>query len=115
MSGILSYPRLILILSLFFSGFFRVYVIVPYLIVTQYFDAADHDKAKISIWYSIQSMGDVFAILFTAYLLQVLEWSWQDCLMANLLVFFVLSILMCLTCEEVRMNEAAIVSERGTN
>ena len=62
--------KIILVFSFFLAGFCRVYIIVPYLIVSQYFDPVNQDKSAISIWYSIQGMGDVFAIIFTVYVMQ---------------------------------------------
>ena len=106
--------KILLIIAFFFSGFYRVYIIVPYLIVSQYFDPVNKDKAKIAIWYSIQGMGDVFAVLLTVYLTRHLYWSWESALIANIAFFFFFSFLMYIICEEVKMDEEVIASERGT-
>ena len=96
-----SISSYILSLAFFFSGFFRVYIIVPYLIVTQYFDPVVRNKTSINIWNSIHAMGDVFAILFTYYLLSDLKWSWEASLIANLALYISFSILMYLVTSDI--------------
>ncbi len=85
--------------AMFLSGFSRAYIAVPNMIMLHYFDSKrDNDRIFINFWSALITMGDVVAIIFTTFLIQ-LEFSWQLCFYVNIFVFFVCSSILFLISE----------------
>ena len=62
-------------------------MMVPYMIVIQYFDAAIDNKISINFWCSFSVMGDVTAVLASSFLLNNLGINWKICLYVAIIAF----------------------------
>lgn len=83
----------ILIIAQFCSGFSRAYMMVPYMIVIQYYDAAIKNRIAINFWCSFSVLGDVTAVIASSYMLNNLNINWKICMFLSIFVFFVLAVL----------------------
>ena len=106
--------QFVLSISMFMSGCCRIFIIAPYLIVSQHYDAAGQDKAIINFWYSVQGMGDAFTIILTSFMLVGLDCSWQVSFLINLFFYVFLALVMSAVADEVPMSDEVVGSDRGT-
>lgn len=90
--SLISISQPILIISHFFSGFSRAYMVVPYMIVIQYFDAAIKNKIAVNFWCSFSVLGDVTAVIASSFMINNLQINWKLCFYINLLVFLLFAL-----------------------
>ena len=93
-----------LIISSLVSGFTRSSFIIPYLVVSQYFDAGGEDKTLMEFWFNCTSLGDVFALLGMSLLLKYFNWKVSFAI--SIVIVLLLAVGMFLLTDEVRMEEA---------
>lgn len=99
-----SYAQLTLILSNLISGFSRSYMIVPYMIIIQYFDAAIQNKIAINFWCSFSVLGDVLAVFCTSYMLNNISMDWKVCFYVNIGTFMFFIFVNHIATEQIDMN-----------
>lgn len=86
-----------LLIAMTVTGFSRAYILIPNMIMLQYFDARhESDRVLINFWAALSTMGDVLAIIFTSMLLYC-GVSWQACFCCSTLVFFICTSVLILT------------------
>lgn len=93
----MSIAQPILIISQLCTGFSRAYMMVPYIIVIQYFDAAIKNKIAINFWCSFSVLGDVTAVIATSFMLNNFNINWKICLYVCIVVFFIFCLLQHLS------------------
>lgn len=88
-----------LLVSMLCSGFSRAYVLVPNMIMLQYFDAKDSsDRIYINFWAALGTMGDVIAIVFTSLLVS-LGVVWEVCFCLSIGTFFICSFILVMVAD----------------
>ncbi len=84
-----KYAQLALVISNLISGFSKAYIIVPYMIVIQYFDPSVQNKKSINFWCSLTGMGGVLSVFCTSYMMNNLSMSWKLSFYVNIGTFLI--------------------------
>ena len=79
------------------SGFSRAYMMVPYMIIIQYFDAGIKNRIAINFWCSFSVLGDVTAVLASSFMLNNMGMNWKSCFYVSLAAFLVFFLFQHLT------------------
>ena len=99
-----SFSQPLLLFGFLISGFSRAYIMMPYVIVSQYFNASGDDKNKMNLWYSLMNLGDAATLLLSSYGLKQLQWKWEVVFSLSILNFLFFSTLMYVNTVEIKIN-----------
>lgn len=92
-----SLQKLVLTSTLFLSGISRSYLIVPNMIMLQYFNVKNiNDKLYINLWIALSGIGDVISIIFVSLLLKA-GFGWRTCFGLTLTAFVICSVVLYLS------------------
>lgn len=97
-----TFPKishLMLAIGMILSGISRAYILIPNMIMLQYFDVHQNtDRILINFFAALSTMGDVFAIVITSIFISF-GISWKACFVFSLVVFFVCTVFLTLIAE----------------
>ena len=82
----------LLSILLLISGFARSSLMVPYLVVCQYFEASGKDKNSIQFWLSSLSFGEIVGMMGMWILFKF--FNWKVSFLVAVLVFLLLAVAM---------------------
>lgn len=98
-----QFSSLVLILAMLLSGISRAYLIIPNMIMLQYFNINNEiDSIFINFWTALSTMGDVLAITFVSLLMNA-KINWKICFGLTLAIFFICSIILFVLADEFSM------------
>ena len=95
------------------SGVSRAYVLIPNMIMLHYFDV--HQilaRILINFFAALSILGYVFAIIFVSILISI-GISWKIGFLFNLAIFFLFSLFLTLTADEVVMKKRENQNQKG--
>ena len=78
--------------ALFLIGYTRSSIMVPYLLLTEYFDSKK-EAHYLNIWVSMIGLGGVSAILLIGFLINFIGLSWRASLMIWVSFFMLFAII----------------------
>jgi hypothetical protein len=80
-----EYGKYLMLFGMMGVGVCKAYILTPFLFLSEYYNK-ESDKSKLTVWSSLNHIGDIIGILFAYVTVYELELRWE--LSYDICVFF---------------------------